>query len=320
MLAIVCPGQGSQTPGFLAPWLELPGVRERLESLSDVAGLDLVAHGTTSDAETIKDTAVAQPLIVAAGLRRRCGAPARRTPARRRSASPPGTRSARSPPRPSPGCSPTTTRWCSSASAAPAWPPPAPLTPTGMSAVLGGDPDRGRRGARAARPDRRPTSTAPARSSPPARSTSSPPSPPTRRPRPGSSRCRWPAPSTPRHMSPAVEALERLVRRLRRQRPGRHAAVQRRRPGRRRRRRRARPPGHAGEQPGPLGPVHADHASTSASPRWSSSPRPAPSSGSPSARCPASTTLAVKTPDDLEAARSSFATTAETPPTQVPPD
>ncbi|WP_406831230.1 ACP S-malonyltransferase [Pedococcus sp. KACC 23699] len=68
MLAIVCPGQGSQTPGFLAPWLELAAFRERLESLSDVAGLDLVAHGTTSDAETIKDTAVAQPLIVGAGL------------------------------------------------------------------------------------------------------------------------------------------------------------------------------------------------------------------------------------------------------------
>ena len=68
MIAIVCPGQGSQTPGFLAPWLELPAFRARLEALSDVAGLDLVAHGTTSDADTIKDTAVAQPLIVAAGL------------------------------------------------------------------------------------------------------------------------------------------------------------------------------------------------------------------------------------------------------------
>lgn len=68
MLAIVCPGQGSQTPGFLTPWLEIPAVRARLEALSEVAGLDLVAHGTTSDAETIKDTAVAQPLIVAAGL------------------------------------------------------------------------------------------------------------------------------------------------------------------------------------------------------------------------------------------------------------
>ena len=68
MLAIVCPGQGSQTPGFLAPWLELPSVAGQLASLSDIAGIDLIARGTTSDEETIKDTAVAQPLIVAAGL------------------------------------------------------------------------------------------------------------------------------------------------------------------------------------------------------------------------------------------------------------
>lgn len=68
MLAIVCPGQGSQTPGFLAPWLELPPVAGQLAALSDIAGIDLIAHGTTSDEETIKDTAVAQPLIVAAGL------------------------------------------------------------------------------------------------------------------------------------------------------------------------------------------------------------------------------------------------------------
>jgi [acyl-carrier-protein] S-malonyltransferase len=68
VLAIVAPGQGSQSPGFLAPWLELPGVADHLGWLSDAAELDLVAHGTTSDAETIKDTAVAQPLIVAAGL------------------------------------------------------------------------------------------------------------------------------------------------------------------------------------------------------------------------------------------------------------
>ncbi|MDQ1622268.1 MAG: [acyl-carrier-protein] S-malonyltransferase [Actinomycetota bacterium] len=68
MLAIVCPGQGSQTPGFLAPWLELPPVAGHLASLSEIAGVDLAAHGTTSDEETIKDTAVAQPLIVAAGL------------------------------------------------------------------------------------------------------------------------------------------------------------------------------------------------------------------------------------------------------------
>lgn len=68
VLAIVCPGQGSQTPGFLAPWLELPSVEGQLAALSEIAGIDLKAHGTTSDEETIKDTAVAQPLIVAAGL------------------------------------------------------------------------------------------------------------------------------------------------------------------------------------------------------------------------------------------------------------
>ena len=68
MLVIVAPGQGSQTPGFLAPWLELPGAAERLAWLSAVAGIDLVAHGTTSDADTIRDTAIAQPLIVGSGL------------------------------------------------------------------------------------------------------------------------------------------------------------------------------------------------------------------------------------------------------------
>lgn len=68
MLAIVCPGQGAQTPGFLAPWLELPGFADRMAWLSACAGIDLVAHGTTSDAETIRDTAVAQPLIVGSGL------------------------------------------------------------------------------------------------------------------------------------------------------------------------------------------------------------------------------------------------------------
>ncbi len=68
VIVVVAPGQGSQTPGFLEPWLEEPKYREQLERISHIAGLDLVAHGTTSDADTIRDTAVAQPLIVAAGL------------------------------------------------------------------------------------------------------------------------------------------------------------------------------------------------------------------------------------------------------------
>jgi [acyl-carrier-protein] S-malonyltransferase len=68
VLVIVAPGQGSQTPGFLQPWLELPGAADRLAWLSTVAGVDLIEHGTNSDADTIRDTAVAQPLIVAAGM------------------------------------------------------------------------------------------------------------------------------------------------------------------------------------------------------------------------------------------------------------
>jgi len=68
VLVVVAPGQGSQTPGFLTPWLEVPGFEDRLRWLSTVSGVDLVAHGTTSDADTIRDTAVAQPLLVGAGL------------------------------------------------------------------------------------------------------------------------------------------------------------------------------------------------------------------------------------------------------------
>ncbi|NBU96508.1 MAG: ACP S-malonyltransferase, partial [Actinobacteria bacterium] len=68
MLVVVAPGQGAQSPGFLTPWLDVPGVRERLEWLSVVSGIDLVKHGTESDADTIRDTAIAQPLIVGSGL------------------------------------------------------------------------------------------------------------------------------------------------------------------------------------------------------------------------------------------------------------
>ena len=68
MLVIVAPGQGAQSPGFLSSWLELDGVADRLRGWSEVAGLDLVHAGTEASAEEIKDTAVAQPLLVAAGL------------------------------------------------------------------------------------------------------------------------------------------------------------------------------------------------------------------------------------------------------------
>jgi len=68
VLVIVAPGQGSQVPGFLAPWLELPAVAKQLEDWSALAGCDLVYSGTIADAEEIRDTAVAQPLLVAAAM------------------------------------------------------------------------------------------------------------------------------------------------------------------------------------------------------------------------------------------------------------
>ena len=68
MLVIVAPGQGAQTPGFLQPWLEDPTFASRFGWLSTVAGLDLAHYGTEADADTIRDTRIAQPLLVATGL------------------------------------------------------------------------------------------------------------------------------------------------------------------------------------------------------------------------------------------------------------
>jgi [acyl-carrier-protein] S-malonyltransferase len=68
MLALIAPGQGSQTPGMLLPWIADPSKAELLRSWSDAIDLDLLHLGTTADADEIRDTANAQPLIVAAGL------------------------------------------------------------------------------------------------------------------------------------------------------------------------------------------------------------------------------------------------------------
>jgi [acyl-carrier-protein] S-malonyltransferase len=68
MLLIAAPGQGAQTPGFLSAWLELPGFADRLAAWSDLAGCDLIRCGTTADADEIRDTAIAQPLLVAAAV------------------------------------------------------------------------------------------------------------------------------------------------------------------------------------------------------------------------------------------------------------
>jgi [acyl-carrier-protein] S-malonyltransferase len=68
VLALLAPGQGSQTPGMLSSWLELSGAADRVATWSQISGLDLARLGTTATAEEITDTAVTQPLVVAATL------------------------------------------------------------------------------------------------------------------------------------------------------------------------------------------------------------------------------------------------------------
>lgn len=68
VLVIVAPGQGAQSPGFLGPWLEDDTFRARFEWLSTVAGVDLIHYGTEADADQIRATEIAQPLLVATGL------------------------------------------------------------------------------------------------------------------------------------------------------------------------------------------------------------------------------------------------------------
>ena len=68
MLVIAAPGQGAQSPGFLSPWLELPGFAERIGAWSELAGVNLIRYGTTADADEIRDTAIAQPLLVATAI------------------------------------------------------------------------------------------------------------------------------------------------------------------------------------------------------------------------------------------------------------
>lgn len=68
MLAVVSPGQGAQAPEMLKPWIEIPEARAALEQFSEAAGIDLIDLGTNADADTIRDTAIAQPLLVASAL------------------------------------------------------------------------------------------------------------------------------------------------------------------------------------------------------------------------------------------------------------
>lgn len=65
MLAILAPGQGAQSPGFLQPWLQHPPYAERLgDLLRAVPGLE----GDLDSASVLADTVLLQPLLVAVGL------------------------------------------------------------------------------------------------------------------------------------------------------------------------------------------------------------------------------------------------------------
>ena len=68
MLALIAPGQGAQTPGFLTPWVEHERSHSLLQKWSHAIDLDLLRLGTLSDADEIRETSHAQPLLVAAGL------------------------------------------------------------------------------------------------------------------------------------------------------------------------------------------------------------------------------------------------------------
>ncbi len=68
MLAVVAPGQGAQTPGMLTPWLDNAAAAAVLRDAQAASGLELIRLGTTGTADEVRDTAVAQPLLTALAL------------------------------------------------------------------------------------------------------------------------------------------------------------------------------------------------------------------------------------------------------------
>ena len=255
---------------------------DRIAPWSKISGLDLARLGTTATAEEITDTAVTQPLVVAATLLASPGIDQRAdcSPAQRDLSSP-AIRSASSPPTPSPASSPPTTPSRSPRPAAPRWPRPAPSSPPACRRVLGGDEDEvlarlddldlvpanrnaaGQIVAAGALDGAGQTGREPAGE--------------------GAGASRWPprARSTPQFMASGADGYAAAAADVADRRADRHAAVQRRRPAGHLRRRRDDQAGRAGDPAGALGSVHRRRCASAMSRRSSSSRRRARSSASP---------------------------------------
>lgn len=68
MPLLLSPGQGAQTAGMLTPWLALAGADASVARWSELTGLDLAQLGVSAEADEVRRTEVAQPLLTAAAL------------------------------------------------------------------------------------------------------------------------------------------------------------------------------------------------------------------------------------------------------------